>query len=457
MNTRPHLLVADIGTSSLKAGIIDRTGNLIWSYRHPLLTHETQLRQWDPQIWSDGLKAVGSCLPAEPIDGIVFSGNGPTLVPLDANRRPTAPVLLWIDGNSHWKPSTDSFYLPKTAWFQAASPEAFRKTRRFLSCPEYLSFLLTGEEASISPQPDFDRFLWDQDQIRAYGLSPELFPTILRPGSCIGVVTDQASSEFGLPRGVRVFAGGSDFMMSLIGTGCIEPGMTCDRAGTSEGINYCSPGVVENSQVRCLPHAISGLYNVAGILSSTGRIFEWFRRFSGQSTRSYEEMIKDIEAVQDWSDQPFFYPAVHEGERFDFNHASFTNLSPVHGSAEMGRAVVEAIGFTIRQVKQILHDVGCSVDTLRVCGGQAKNLRWNQMKANMINSVIEIPKIQDAELLGCAIEGFIGLKEFHSYREAVDELVKIEYVIKPQSSWVPRYEQRFEQYELGFRSIAEGR
>ena len=87
-------------------------------------------------------------------------------------------------------------------------------------------------------------------------------PWLLWVRSPAGVSAD-ASSRTGLPAGLPVVAAGSDFMAALIGSGATAPGLVCDRAGTSEGINYCSRRPSDDPRLRDLPHAVEPYWNVA--------------------------------------------------------------------------------------------------------------------------------------------------------------------------------------------------
>ena len=447
------MFVVDVGTSTLKAGIVNDRGVAVWLHRTRMLQRENELEEWNAQIWEDALADTLRRAPVEPIHAISISGNGPTLVPLDPDGRPTAPVLLWIDDRGERIPGATSFYLPKVNWFALNHPEAFERTSSFVSCPEYLSYLLTGEKVTVCPNKEFEPFIWDEPQIGRYGLRADQFPAFVQPGTRIGTVSSRAASRFGLEAGTPVFAAGSDFMMSLLGTGTVEPGMICDRAGTSEGINYCSRRPIADNRLRTLPHAVSGYYNVAGILASTGRMFEWFRRFSGQSGVDYEDMIRSIaDAFRDL-ELPYFFPSIHSGERYEFVSALFAGLRPSHGAAQMGVAVLESIGFTIRQVLESMESAGLPVGTLRACGGQAKNLAWTQIKADMIGKRIEVPRIADAELLGCALQGFVGLGAYSSVQDAVSELVHIEYSFEPNPSATARHAERYAKYQALYSKV----
>lgn len=443
-----RVLAIDIGTSSVKGGIVDSAGKLHeWGREGLLSGGRGELHTWDPSTWDQAVSRLVSRFRTRgTVDAVAVSGNGPSLVPLDANGRPTASALLWLDDREVRKPEYPSFFLPKVAWFREHNPVAYDRTVVYLPCPEYLAYRLTGTQVAISPNRAFIQYLWDGDQIAGYGLDTESFPTIVHTGEKVGYVRDEWTDMCGLPGGVPVYAAGSDFLMSLVGTATVVPGRTCDRAGTSEGINFCSDRPVKSESLRTLPHVVEGRYNVAGILESTGRVFEWFRRISGQEQTSYDRMLSDIDSLPHEAGRPFFLPSLHEGPTWQFSGAAFLCLEPDHGPAEMGRAVVESIGFSIRSIIETLAENGCVVDELRVSGGQARNAVWNQMKSDATGVRIAIPAIVDAELLGNTICVLNGMGEFESLEAACEELVRIRAVYEPRPAEHRRFSESYAAY-----------
>lgn len=446
------LFCADIGTSSIKAGTIDDTGALLSYTRIPF--RRIAVGEFLPEYWSAALRRAVAETGASDADGAVFSGQGPTLVPVDRNGEPVSDVLLWNDGRDLPLPGIPSFYLPKAAWFAEHRSDAYARTRSFLPCPEYVSFLLTGERFAFTPSAEFEPYIWNSGSIASCGLDPDRFPPFLTTGEPAGSVTADGERLAGLRRGMPVFAGGADFLAALLGTATVRPGRVCDRAGTSEGINYCSAEPVSGDRIRCLPHAIEGLYNVAGILSSTGRLFEWFRGISGQADRPYAEMLEEIRSVSlHGAGSPLFFPSFHEGVTWEFRHGMFFGLGADHGPAEMGRAVVHSIGFAVREAVEILeHHLG-PIEELRVTGGQAKNEIWNGMKADIIGKRIVVPAIQDAELLGDACAGFAGLERFASLRDASESLFRVGAVFEPRPELHERYTEAFRSYRSLYRKL----
>ncbi|MFP4267016.1 MAG: xylulokinase [Spirochaetaceae bacterium] len=442
------ILVMDIGTSALKGGIIDENGRLLdWGKVHFEIRSSGEYRKWNPRRWVEACAQLCAGLDGvEKAAAVVISGNGPSLVPLDEDGEPSAEVLLWIDGRESRKEGTFSFFLPKAAWFAENRREEYKKTRMFLGSPEYLSFVLCGERAAFTPSNEFGRYIWTGEEIDAYGLSRKQFPPLVKTGTVLGGVTGRAADELGLSPGIPVISGGYDFLMALLGSGTVEPGITCDRTGTSEGINCCSKEPVSHPRIRTLPHAVEGYYNAAGILSSTGLIFEWFRRLTGQQHRNYEEMLEDIRRVEGESGPPYFFPSLHRGAVWEFSGGAFTGLEADHGAEEMGRAVVHSIGFGIYNLIETLEQKGCNISSLRVSGGQGKNSVWNQMKSDMTGKCVEIPAIIDAELTGCAVAGYSALDK-GDLVETARRLVRIEEVFYPDAALHRLYREQYGEYE----------
>ncbi len=451
-----RLLCVDFGTSSIKAGVIGGDGALLgWAHESLLDDAGADLVRWDPALWSRRLRGAVEQLRSggafgdgagKGLAALVVSGNGPTIVPVGAEGEPLSEAFLWLDRRELRAARGVSFYLPQLEWIRRNRPELYERTESFLPFPEYINFLLTGEKAAIIPSEEFAPFVWSASELEAYGLSGAKLPPFVRIGEKIGRVTARGAQASGLQAGLPVFAGGSDFLMALVGTATVAPGRTCDRAGTSEGINHCSARPIRSERVRCLPHAVPGLYNAAGILASTGRIFEWFRSISGQRDKSYQSMLEEILEVDHGARIPYFFPSLRVGETWEFSDAVFSQLEPEHGPAEMGRAVVQSIGFAVRDLIETLERHTCLIEQLRACGGQARNPLWNQMKADITGKEIAIPAIIDAELLGDACAGLVGLAERSSLVEAAEGLVRIKEVIRPRPQEHERFSESYERY-----------
>jgi xylulokinase len=452
-DAQPCILSIDIGTSAMKGGLISIKGELLSFSRRALAdTSRNDFLDWDSMIWNRTLKELIEVLsirnPLKQMDirAVVVSGNGPTIVPVGFNGKPAGHSHLWMDKREKRVAGQPSFFLPAVSWIKENKPEAYKNTKYFLGCPEYISYILTGIASGFTVGKEFDPYIWTQKGIEAYGLDSEKFPELLRIAKPLGAVSNIAEKETGIPHGLPVFAGGSDFIMAILGTAVVIPGRTCDRAGTSEGINYCTDYPVDNNRIRTLPHVIDGYYNAAGILSSTGAIFEWFRRISGQRNKDYSEMMKEINDISHKIHIPEFYPSLHRGEIWEFSGGLFVGLEAAHGPAEMGRAVTNAIAFGIRDLIETLERNKCPIDSFRVSGGQGRSSVWNQIKADVTGKSVEIPSVIDTELMGNACAGFTGSGFFSTLQESSESLVRIIRIHKPDMEENRKYDEEYKIY-----------
>ncbi|WP_053228303.1 xylulokinase [Spirochaeta cellobiosiphila] len=445
---RKLVLCIDVGTSALKGGLIDSRGDLFSKNTISYKDWGTpDYDNWNPQIWIDALRdAVASLGGYDSIAAVSISSHGPSLVPIDKDGRPTYNAMLWLDQRNSFREGGTSYFLPKAAWLRDNHPEVYDKTSSFLSVAEYISYYLTGEKTTITSHDEFTPYIWKEEDISLYDLDPRKFPPFVKMGDIIGTVQKEPGFTTGLPQGVPVVASGSDFLASLLGTGAVSPGRVCDRAGSSEGINLCAGEKHDHPHLRQLPHVIEGYQNLSGILSSTGRLFEWYRRLSGLENSSYRQMLMGIEKTEAATGKPLFIPTLNCKGAMDFHEGVFWGLEPEQDKHHLGRAVVEAIGYSIKSVLHDFESIGYKVEELRVSGGQAKNVMWNQIKSDIIGKRILVPEIEDAELLGNACCAMVAQGEYPNLKEASEALVKVKAVYTPRWNYHDRYKEGYEHY-----------
>jgi xylulokinase len=465
MNSSRIILCADIGTSSLKAAFIDTDG-------HPQgFTREAYGPGPGPTAssvsamdWERALaRALGvlfsqtACTP----DAICISGNGPTLVPLTHDGETLAP-LYWYQGplgsTAPQKASAPpSFFLPHVLRFVRERPGDYAKTRYLFSAQEWLSWRL-GAGAVTALPASYEPYYWDDAQCESLGLDRGKFPPFVGLGAVIGHLSPDAAHRLsglagGLPEerfpaGIPIIAGGADFIMALIGTGAIEPGMVCDRAGTSEGINLCAafPDTARTPQLpgelRVLPHVSPGLWNVSVIIPSSGRLFEWYRTLTGQECRPYDDTLTELIPGTGTPACPlapgaFFFPE---------NTPILIGRSGLFSRVELGQAVLLSLGFTVKAAIDTLARNGFPVTEMRLSGGQSKSRRWNQLKADLTGVPLLVPELPDGELGGDAVLGAIALGEAADLREGIARIVHIQerYIPDPHAAAV--YREQFQAY-----------
>lgn len=410
------VFTADIGTSSLKAAIIDETGNIL---RFTRLFFPPYVRavDWVRAFFSAWIELTADCS----VQAICISGNGPTLVAVqEAGREKhcsafsgsrnvsysdfsqiirTAEndvLFLWNEPSgaeyhrSKTRPAASenagagvSLFLPRVAAFYAKYPHVFVRTSLLLSGPEYLLYLLTGQAVTVLPERRYESAYWTSEQLHRFADAStpamSLVETLLPPFVAAG-------TEVGRFSGVPVIAGVPDFIAALIGTGTLAAGTACDRAGSSEGINICTAEPHRQPHTLLLPSIISELWNISFLLPDSGTSFSAFLTENGFSLCDYTQCMELIAA------EPFRL-----------------SESYPHTFAGNGRNFIERLAFRIRYGCDLLEKAAGIHPVYTLSGGQARNSRWCQMKADITGRTFAVPHFADAELLGNAVLGFYAL------------------------------------------------
>ena len=298
------VLAIDVGTSAVKCGLAYGDGSMVTAARTVVTraaaggVHEVDAGDW--------LRAAAACFGAlggpSRLAAVVVTGNGPTVVPAGADGRPLHPAITWLDRRSGaevgliaertGRAREASFFLAKIYWVFRHAPELYRQTRGFVSGPEYVALRLTGRWHTALPAPAFQRYYWDDELVEALAIDPAKLPPFVATGAPLGATTAAAEATLGIPSGVPVYAGAPDYVMAMLGTAAVSEGATCNRSGSSDGVNYCSPRPIGDPRLLCLPHIVDGLFSVAGLISTTGKAMEWFARIAEDDGTLYERAAR---------------------------------------------------------------------------------------------------------------------------------------------------------------------
>jgi xylulokinase len=442
-------LCADIGTSSLKAACIDIEGRTRCFARETYAAAGSApgvaAADWESALARAVARLFARSDAGKP-DAICISGNGPTLTPVARDGETLAP-LYWHQGpqgsaESRGEAGGRSFFLPHVERFSRERPADYARTALLLPAQDWLARRLGAEAVATLPAA-YEPYYWDDAQCAALGIDRGLFPPFAAPGTIIGRLSGEAARRLGavaggpqrLSAGIPIVAGGVDFIMALIGAGTVEPGMVCDRAGTSEGINLCAafPGRAGPPrfppEIRTLPHAGPGLWNLSVIIPASGRLFEQYRALAGQENRPYDDILAEL---------------IPGGLLPDPSPAG-SGGAPFSGALELGRAVLATMGFTVRAALETLDRQGFQVTEMRLSGGQSKNRRWNQLKADLAGVSLLVPEQPDCELAGDAVLSAMALGEAADLREGIRRIVRVRERIVPNPQAEEVYAGRFQE------------
>ncbi len=278
------VLCVDIGTTSLKAGLITARGEVV---SFCSVSFEDSQNEFAASSWLAAfVKAVREleeqCAQNEAsaaVNTISISGNGPTVV------ADCGYTVFWNEDTSDVKlpDSADakkSLFMPKLFVLKKCAPKIYKKSRFIFSGPEYLIYILTGEAVTILPEERFRTAYWNDEICKVCGIDSEKLPPFIGIGDCCGLINKEIIDELRLSEHIKfsqncsVFAGGPDFVAALIGTGTLQSGRLCDRCGSSEGLNFCTDKILKGEGLRILPSVIPGLWNASYLIPNSGELSE---------------------------------------------------------------------------------------------------------------------------------------------------------------------------------------
>lgn len=423
--TRDLLLGIDAGTTQLKAAVFALDGRLVASARasYPIsVNSETNAAEQDPaDWWQAAVTAIGAALAeidTRRLAALAVGGQGPTVVALDGSLRPIGPALTWMDLRataeaahiSHLAGRTIPayFFLPKVMWLKRARPEVYAATQSFCQAWDYVATQLAGalvvsSSAGIAP--------WPPDLIAASGLDPVKFPAWRPMGECLGAVCAAAARATGLPEGLPIVGGISDFFEGLIGSGAVERGVACDNGGTSQGFSVCWDAPLTADGLLKFPSFVAGQWYVGGPVSTTGKALDWWLTAVLDAAEGDYSALDDAAAVPPGSERLVFLPYL-AGERAPLwdpgARGVFFGLSLGHRRAHLTRSILEAVAYTLCQLIECFQTAGGQVLEIRACGGQARSPLWCRIKADATGCRVVVPQVIDAPVLGAAIIAGVG-------------------------------------------------
>lgn len=442
MMTKYNFLCADIGTTSLKAALVSDKGQVLsfskieftstdkskiaLEWFEALKESISALKKNQIESLSENINLVDSKTGTLNIDAICISGNGPTIVsedgttllwnaPVDSSLIPDIKKILPPELSEKF---SHSLFLPRILAFKNLYKNQFEKQKIF-SGPEYLIWRLSNSQITILPEDRYEAAYWNDQVLTAISgstannsspeknestginCSPSMGPFV-KPGFNCGTITKEIASQLKISSSAKVIAGGPDFTVALIGTNTLQQGKLCNRAGSSEGLNWCTAKPVFASGIRTLPSVIPGLWNASILSHNSGdRIADSKQAYEKENNVeiSFSQYIKLCLEEKDKNGAQILQ------ELSDFFKDGISKL----------RTLSKENNIPLRE-------------TVMVTGGQAKNPLWLKHKAECSQINLATCEIPDSELIGDAVLASYGLGLYDSIQEAAEKMVKIKNV-----------------------------
>jgi xylulokinase len=481
------LLGIDLGTSSLKAVLVDEREKVLAASSAPLKTSVPRpgWSEQDPHDWRRALeKVIGELRATAPtalgaVRALGLSGQMHGAVILDEAGEPIRPAILWNDARAteecaqleaavpdlpwiagiHAMPG---FTAPKLLWLKAHEPENFPRIKRIVLPKDYLRLFLTGEAATDMADAAGTLWLdqgardWSDAMLAASGLDRSQMPALKEGPETTGSLRADVLNAWGIEGPVVAAAGAGDVAAAAIGIGAVDDGDAFISLGTSAQF------FVADDRYRPKPEAL--IHAFAHALPK-----KWFRMaamlngatcldlVAGVIGGDIADLLKRAEAAYRGPSRVLFLPYL-SGERTPhddpYARGVFAGLDHDVGPLDLVQAVLEGVAFSLLEARRLMESADVRLGRVSAVGGGARSRFWMQIAAN----VLGIPVVRHAGGETGPAFGAARLARMALTGEKPGDVCAkppIRDVCEPDPALTAAYAPRFEVYRKLYRALHE--
>ena len=472
-----YLLGIDIGSSSVKASIVDgTTGKCITSAFYPKQEMKITAKQagWAeqaPELWWENLKLSiqdvlnSSKIEPKTIDSIGISYQMHGLVLVDKKQQVLRPSIIWCDsraavyGNkafsdlgeqyclANFLNSPGNFTASKLKWVTENEPELYNRIDKIMLPGDYIAMRLSGDIKTTASGLS-EGILWNfrenkvaESILDYYGFDHSFIPEIASTFSVQSVVNVTAARELGLAEGTKISYRAGDQPNNALSLNVLNPGEIATTAGTS-GVVYGVSGEVKYdplSRVNTFAHVNhtdkATRLGVLLCINGTGILNSWLNKYVGNKAFSYAEMNDKAGTVPIGSEGLSILPFGNGSERVLQNKNIGAQISGLgfntHTDAHLFRAAQEGIVFSFKYGMEIMEEIGIHAKVIRA--GKANMFLsplFRETLAGISGATIELYDTDGS--IGAARGAGIGSGYYASAKEAFASLYKLETVLPNQ-------------------------
>lgn len=447
----------DVGTSGLKGVLLAEDGRVLdtATATYPCDHPRPGWSEQDPARWWQACCAVLNELKRSAdaeIVGLGLTGQMHGAVFLDSKHEVVRPAILWNDARTRAEiheieeriprarlieitgnRASAGFQAPKILWLAANEPEHAHRVASILLPKDYLRLELTGElatdasDASGTLLLDFGTRRWSREVIETLGIDERLLPEVFESTEITGRISVEAAAATGLKTGLPVVAGGGDNACAALGMGLIDDGGGCSL-GTSGTIFVRSPEPMldRTGSLNAFCDAAGG-WHLMGVILSAGASLGWWAERILDDPDGIEALLEGAAAVPAGAEGLMFLPYL-AGERSPHMNpdarGAWLGLTLAHDRRHLTRALLEGVGFALRDCLERMRELGLRPERLALTGGGSKSAFWRGLLASQLDVELEGAANGDGPALGAAMLATVGTGIFPDLAAAVTACVR---------------------------------
>lgn len=402
-----HILALDVGTSAVKAAVLDRAGaepagpiaRVAYELDHPT---PDAAEVPAARLWEAVARAAREATRRGPaVEGIGLSVLTPGLVLLDAADRPLAPIWTHLDrrprptARKTWAAvgpeflaSTGNRPLPggisviSFRQILADDPHLRRQVKSYLHVNGWLGLHLTGNKAFDPGNASFTGLYhtvtdqqWSPRWCEYFDVDLDWLPPVLSGDTTLGTLRSEVAAALNVPAGIPVKLGTADTSCAMLAAG-MQPGDLLHTVGTTQVLAALTdqPRPDPTRLTRRLgvgPQFMHASHNPVG-----GVAFDWLYNLCFRDQTKEEFYERTIPQVRERTTLVNLDPPFLGGDRLEIEarRAAFRDLTLTSDRLDLLAAVLEAM---LRCHRAALHALGMGETFRRIflTGGGADLVR----------------------------------------------------------------------------------
>ena len=481
-----YIIGIDIGTSTIKGALYSSEGEYFKSssITYNSYVAEDKFYEQDPEDWIDGFVEVLRDLLVsgdikENLQSISISTQGGTTIPVDKNLKPLCKAIVWLDSRSneifnryHKSIEQKIRFYEKTGmklnanlsfmhlyWLNENRKELFNRIYKILYVNDYLLLKVAGNNiqdpsnASITSLFNIIEGKWDDDILKIINLNKNYFSEVKESGKFVGYLNEEIRLKLGIKSNVRIINGGHDQYCAGLGAGILDESDILLATGTAWVIfKMLSTSFLESDNFFTIGRNI--IKNKFGLIYSIpvgGASLKWFAKSVMKLDTEYalfKYLSNNINIMNNIKNSIIFIPYL-----IDFfvpnvignKKASFINIEIGHSYLDLTKAIMEGIGFQLKEILDVMGKKQGYLRKIKMVGGAARSDIWPRVISDITGLDILIPKNKDEDFAtkGAAIIAGYGAGIFSSLPEGYSS-IKTEYnILKPDSVNVKFYRDKY--------------
>ncbi|ENZ8251194.1 MULTISPECIES: FGGY-family carbohydrate kinase [Enterobacteriaceae] len=475
----------DAGSSSVKVCAFNFHGELLAkaSRETKIISKSSVHHELDlDEYWEHVVDAIKDVTAK--VDNIVSIGLSvacPTLVLLDADKKPVCNAITYLDGRSegfihqtlgsekefvssltHNSPSPSACWVGTLGWLQQQQPELMKRVYKVTLFNGYLALRLGANKIGIDPtQASYSGAValasspkWSKELLKFWKFDHNILPPIYQCISVVGKINDVISEITGLKEGTPIVLGSADTAASAFAVGLIDGGTAFESTGTSGVITFCLESPIFDCRFMNRYHVVPNQWLAHGAMSTTGGTFGWLSESVWPEINNLNELETFAEKSVPGANGLIYLPYL-AGERSPIwdtkASGAWLGMRLSHNRNDLIRAAMEGTAYGMKQILKIAYERwGFKLDELLSVGGGSRNLLWTQIKADILDVEYNIAKTSDAAAFGAAMIGATGSGFFCGINDPDLPILRTEDLsFKPSQDKKTKalYEQNYHIYE----------